>query len=71
MDLAYPQPSHWWQRDWSLFYRKQNIEDFLGGPVVKTSPSNTGDVGSIPDQGAKIQHALQLENPKHRTEAIV
>ena len=34
--------------------------DFLGlasGPVVKTSPSNAGDVGSVPDQGADIPHA--------------
>ena len=33
-------------------------EDFPGGPVVKTSPSNAGDVGSIPGQGTKIPHAL-------------
>ena len=29
---------------------------FPDGPVVKTS-SNVGDVGSIPDQGAKIPKA--------------
>ena len=62
MDLAYPQPSHWWQRDWSLFYRKQNIEDFLGGPVVKTSPSIADNRGLIPGQGAKISYVLQLKN---------
>ena len=28
--------------------------DFPGGPVVKTSLSNAGGVGSIPGQGAKI-----------------
>ena len=30
----------------------------LGGPVVKTSPSNAGGTGSIPGWGAKIPHAL-------------
>ena len=35
------------------------LRDFPGGPVVKTSPSNTGAVGSIPDWGAKISHASQ------------
>ena len=29
----------------------------LGGAVVKNPPSNAGDVGSIPGQGAKIPHA--------------
>ena len=32
--------------------------DFPGGSVVKTLPSNAGGVGSVPDQGAKILHAL-------------
>ena len=31
--------------------------DFPGDPVVKTSPSNTGSVGSIPGRGANIPHA--------------
>ena len=31
--------------------------DFPGGPVVKNSPSNARDVGSIPGQGTKIPHA--------------
>ena len=34
------------------------------GPVVKTSPSNAGDIGSIPDQEARIPHALW---PKQQT----
>ena len=33
------------------------LGDFPGGRVVKTSPSNAGGVGSIPDRGAKIPHA--------------
>ena len=36
--------------------------DFPGGPVVKTSSSNVGGVGSIPGWGAKIPHALQPKN---------
>ena len=28
--------------------------DFPGSPVVKNPPSNGGDVGSVPGQGAKI-----------------
>ena len=36
--------------------------DFPGSPVVKTSPSDTGDMG-FPGQGDKIPHALQ---PKHQ-----
>ena len=33
-----------------------------GGPVVKTLPSNSGDVGSIPDLEAKIPHASRPKN---------
>ena len=36
--------------------RKQ-AEDFPGGPVVRTSPSNARGVSSIPGQGAKSPHA--------------
>ena len=36
--------------------------DFPGGPVVKTSPSYAGDLGSISGQGAKIPHASRSEN---------
>ena len=28
-----------------------SLQDFLGGPVVKTSPANAGDTGSIPGPG--------------------
>ena len=37
-------------------YNKRG-RDFLGGPVVKTPPSNAGGTGSVPCQGAKIPHA--------------
>ena len=36
--------------------------DFPGGPVVKTSPSSAGGVGSVPGQGAKIPHASEPKN---------
>ena len=42
------------------------LRDFPGGPVVKTSPSNTGAVGSIPDWGAKISHASQWKKPNSK-----
>ena len=44
--------------------------DFPGSPVVNTLPSNAGDVGLIPDQGAKIPPCLTAkENIK--TEAVL
>ena len=36
--------------------------DFPGGPVVKSSPSNAGGMGSIPGRGAKIPHASPSKN---------
>ena len=39
-----------------------NIGDFPDGPVVKTSPSDAGDVGSIPGWGPKISHASWPKN---------
>jgi len=32
-----------------IFLLKGTYRGFPGGPVVKTSPSNAGDPGSIPD----------------------
>ena len=48
--------------------RLRSFKDFSGGPVGKTSPSNAGDVGSIPGWGAKITHALgpKPQNTKHK-----
>ena len=48
-------------------YLKVILWGFPGGPVVKTSPSNSEGVGLIPGWGAKISHALW---PKHKTEVI-
>ena len=36
--------------------------------MVKTSPSNTGGVGSIPGQGGKISHASQSKNQSRKQE---
>ena len=35
------------------------FKDFPGGPGLKNSLCNAGDVGSIPGQGTKIPHATQ------------
>ena len=51
----------------SFFFCSMNVplkkkeKDFLGGPLVKTSPSNVGNVGLIPGQRAKIPHVSQPE----------
>lgn len=46
--------------------------DFPGCQVVKTLPSNSGDVGLIPGRGAKIPHALQTKQcPLQKTETIL
>ena len=34
----------------------------LVDPVIKTAPSNAGDVGSISDQGVKIPHASESKH---------
>ena len=46
-------------------YIKKNSWDFPGGPVVKTSPSNAGGVGSIPGQGAKMPHTSWPQKQKN------
>ena len=44
---------------------------FPGSPLFKTSPSNVGNVGSIPDCGTRIPHASQPKTPKHKTETLL
>ena len=39
--------------------------------MVKTSASNAGGTGLIPDLGAKIPHASQSKRPKYKTGNIV
>ena len=42
------------------------MREFSSGPVVKTSPSNAGDVGSIPVQETKVPRALGPKNQNIR-----
>ena len=45
----------------------ETYRDFLGGPVVKTSPSNAESTGLIPGQGTKILQAfLPKKKKKHK-----
>ena len=50
--------------DWHIHTAVFKIDNqgLPGRPVVETSPSNAGGVGSIPGWGAKISHALQPKN---------
>ena len=50
-------------KDPEFYLKPLQFQDFPGGPVVKTSPSNAGGASSIPGRGAKIPHATQ---PKHQ-----
>ena len=45
---------------------KITSRDFLGGPVVKTLPSDAGCAGLTPGQRARILHASQ-PRPKDKT----
>ena len=51
---------------YGLYDPEAVLRDFPGGPVVKTSPSNTGAVGSIPGWGVKISHASQGKKPNNK-----
>ena len=42
--------------------KNKNSWDFPGRPVVKTSPSNTEDTGSMPGWEAKIPHVSGPKN---------
>ena len=42
--------------------------NFLGSPVVKTSPSNAGGLSLIHGQGTKISHATQYGKKKKKLE---
>ena len=46
------------------------MRDVPGGPVVKNSPCNAGETGSIPSQETKILHATgyQKKRKKQRKE---
>ena len=42
----------------------KKLEHFPAAPLVKILCCNTSSVGSIPDQGVKIPHAMQLKKKK-------
>ena len=50
------------ERDHQFFFFENQNMDFPSGPVVKTSSSNAGVVGSIPGWEAKIPYASGLKN---------
>ena len=59
------------ERAYNLNDLKMNKRDFSRGPVVKNTPSNTGDEGLIPGQGAGFPHtAKQLNLGTTTTEPI-
>ena len=39
--------------------------DFVGGPVVKTLPSNARSTGSVPGRGTKIPHVAECGQKLH------
>ena len=43
-----------------------DLQDFRGGPAVKTSLFNAGGAGSVLGGAAKIPHALWPKKPKHK-----
>ena len=45
--------------------------NFSSGPEVKNSPSDAGDVVSIPGQGTKIPHATEQLSPHSTTRESV
>ena len=61
--IKMPQEDFKQGRDMIQFmFLKSKSRDFPGGPVIKTSPSSTGGVGSIPGWGVKIPHASWPKN---------
>ena len=50
---------------------KSQLRDFPGGEVVKNTPSNAGDVGSIPGQGTRFPHAAGQLSPRTATTELV
>ena len=58
-----------------LRLRNNDLGDFPGGSVVKTSPSNVLGAGLIPGGGAKIPHASRAppttKKSKHKAEVML
>ena len=53
------------------YEEKRSKGDFHGDPVVKNSPCNAGDLGSIPGQGTKIPHVVDQLSPSATTREFV
>ena len=47
-----------WKKRCESYKLKSPNEGFPGGPVVKNSPYNAGDMGSISGEGIKIPSAV-------------
>ena len=57
------QPCEYTKSHWIIRFKKVDLGDFPGGPVVKTSPCNTGGgAGLIPGRGATSPHASWPKN---------
>ena len=46
-----------------ILWCKKVLRDFPGGPVVKNSPSNRGDLGLVPDGGTTIPTFFRATKP--------
>ena len=46
-----------------FIFKNASSGDFLGGPVVKNLPCNSGDLNLIPGQGTKIPRAEEQLSP--------
>ena len=69
---SFLQGEDWSGTGWEVGVRITEAWHFPSSPVVNTSPSNAGHVGSIPGQGADSPHASwPKKTPKGKTEAIL
>ena len=48
-----------------LLKEVHGLGDFPGGPVVKNSPTNAGDLGSVPGWGTKEPTSHRATKPEH------
>ena len=46
-----------------FYLLKRNCGDFLGCPMAKNLPCNSGDIGPIPGWRIKISHAVGQQSP--------
>ena len=64
MGKAYEQRAHQKVKIQRFLNIQKDIQDFPGGPVVKSLPSSAGDAGLIPGRGTKILHVAAIK-PMH------